>query len=161
MAGRVKLMKIVEINSNEVRCAVAYWNSINDIPSDVPDIYREAPDEVQEGWLYDPETNVFSQPPEPEPPPKTISPITNAEVMQATMRAAAMMDVLLDKNVLSKPPRTKGKSDNHITRYDFWRRSYFRNHANAETLQRLADGGVLKQYEVDGIIADRFTEFGI
>ena len=98
--------------------------------------------------------------PEPEPGPPGLPPVTNEEVIQATMEVRAMMDVLMDKGAVSEPARLKGGKDAHSTQHDFWRNSYFKNHANKNTLQRLADGGVLTQKEVDGIVSDRIEKFG-
>ena len=150
-------MKIVEVYNNIVRHIVPFWNSKEEIPADVPDIFREAPDDVQEGWLYDPETRKFSLPPEPElsePTPQSIPPVTNEEVIQATMYVAAMMDVLLDQGVSPKPLPIDSNTGTTSPRYDFWRQSYLKNHTTAYTLQRLVDGGILTQDEVVGIVSD-------
>ena len=151
-------MKIVEMRSNVAVHIVPFWSSMDEIPADVPDIYREVSDEVQEGWVYDPETGEFS---EPGPVFPCIPPVTNEELMQATMHVTAMMDLLIDQGELSVRQRPDGNADTHLSRYDFWRQSYFRKHTTEYTLQRLVDGWVLTQDEVEGIVADRVAEFGV
>ena len=154
-------MKIVEVIDGIVRATVTFWDSIDDIPDGVPDIYREAPDEVQEGWVYDPETGEFLEPPEPEPVLPSIPPITNEELMQATMHVTAMIDMMMDLGEYSEPARPDGDDGTYLSRYDFWRQAYFRKHVAAYTLQRLVGGGVLTREEVEGIVGDRVAEFGV
>ena len=119
----------------------------------------DAFDETLMGKLY--VDGEWVAPAEPEQERPGIAPVTNEEVIQATMEVRAMMDVLMDQGALPEKARVGGKKDRHLPRYEFWRKSYFRNHANANTLQQLAEGGVLTQKEVDGIVADRIAELGV
>ena len=100
-------------------------------------------------------------PSEPEPERQSIPPVTNEEVIQATMEVRAMMDVLADQGAASETSRLSGNNDTHLSRYDFWRKAYFKNHTKVNTLQRLTEGGVLTQDEVNGIVEDRIAEFGV
>lgn len=57
----------------------------------------EAPDEVEQGWVYDPESGTFSEPvpyePEPEPEPEP----TQLDIIEAQVTYTAMMtDTLLE-----------------------------------------------------------------
>ena len=89
--------------------------------------------------------------------------VTNEELMKATMDVRAMMDVLLVKGATSEPDRLEGstKDDAHLEQYNFWQESYSKDYVSANTLQRLADGGVLSQKEVDGIKLERISRFGV
>lgn len=75
-------MKIVRLESNIVReiipdyaLPVEKWYGADFAAQCV-----EAPDEVEQGWVYDPETNTFSAPPAPEPQISTETGLMNMAV---------------------------------------------------------------------------------
>ena len=121
--------------------------------------------EVQEGWDYDAETGIFTAPPEPEVVEykPMIAPTSLEESVQATMYLAATNDI----QALQDQPQGVGVSmftfnaDTHSPRYEFWRNGYFRDHVNKFTLEKLVEGGVLQQEEIETIIADRLEKFGV
>lgn len=46
--------KIVEVIDGVVTVSnITYWDSVEDIPEDIPKIYFEAPEYVESGWLFD------------------------------------------------------------------------------------------------------------
>ena len=45
----------------------------------------DAPDNVEQHWVYDPETGTFSAPPEPEPEPEPVEPIPTIEERVTTL----------------------------------------------------------------------------
>jgi len=69
MIVRVVGNKVIEIIPSEARPLNLYY------PDWFIDQCYEAPDEVMPNWIYDPDTGVFSKPPEPdepEPMPETM-----------------------------------------------------------------------------------------
>lgn len=75
-------MRVAEVLNGIVTHFPPFWKSVSEIPEGVAPIYFDAPDEVQEGWLFDGEK--FSKPPEEEPeeieieePSMTIEQATN------------------------------------------------------------------------------------
>ena len=57
----------------------------------------EALDEVEQGWVYDPETGTFSPPVEPEPVPPGIDPLTEAQ-----LAVAELAQVVEDNNTANQ-----------------------------------------------------------
>jgi len=53
-------MKIVEVINGVVTSMPTFWKTAKDIPKGIPPIYFEAPQEVEEGWIFDGKT--FSKP---------------------------------------------------------------------------------------------------
>jgi hypothetical protein len=177
-------MRVVEVMNGVVTHFPPYWDSLAEIPPGTNPIYFEAPDHVQEGWLFDYETHTFSEPP-PEP---ELPQITAEDNIHASMYIAVVFDILIaqggfpdiyqtdrkvsvaegditsqmgiQENKLSFTQRFESYNESS-PRYDFWKSSYFRNHTNSFTLERLVAGGVLTQEEVTRIIADRIEKFGI
>ena len=56
-------MKVAEVINGIVTSFPPFWESVEEIPEGTADIYFDAPDYVEEGWLFDGVS--FSEPPEP------------------------------------------------------------------------------------------------
>jgi len=99
----------------------------------------------------------------PKQEPQNIPVITNEELMKATMDVRAMMDIMLIKGIPSEQDRLNSntKAGAHLEQYNFWQESYSKDYVSANTLQRLADSGVLTQKEVEIIKLERISKFGV
>lgn len=80
-------MKIVYVKENVVQeiipeyaLPVDKWYS-----AEFADKCVEAPDDVEQRWVYDPETGIFLAPPEPEPEPDPEPEPTADEVLNALL----------------------------------------------------------------------------
>lgn len=78
-------MKIVEVLNGKVITTIPYWQSKEEIPEDVPNIFFEAPDWVYDGCLYNIETGEFTEGYSESEIIKPVPELTDSDILMLAM----------------------------------------------------------------------------